>query len=342
MSGINLLYYFRYLGEALALNLMYNIKLEEPNMNKMIKKITGIALVLTLAMALGGANDKASGLVTEPANQQAIQEAAAKNKAIMDNFAALLQKQAVTIPEIIAFVDGNLTAVSAADAASILSGLEQVQKERLPHFQDKFDNEQVQKILATGFQQGMPDSYLHNIQDKTVKDLLFETKNSGFRVETAEGMFFPVIDYSIYKKYRIAMPRDIADYIDIMAVESDQTPVKDAGLLISWAEILRRASAQEQFIKEFGNSTKVDDVRELLKRYTAFALYGTNNTPLFSYENKLMAAEAKQAYLTASFTAANGSFSKMMNEYLLVLKKNDYELTTEVQEYRNKAAQEFR
>lgn len=311
-------------------------------MIKMIKKLTGIALVLALAMAIGGGTDKASGSVADPAKQQAIQDTAAKEKAVMDEFSALLKKQTVTIPEIIAFIDSNLTTVSSENSAAMLSGLEQIQKERLPQFQDKFADEQVQQFVAKGFRQGISDSYLHTVQDKTVKGLLLEVKNSGFKVETAEGMFFPVIDYSAYKKYCSAMPQDIAAYIDIMAVESDKTPVKDAGLMISWTEILKRASDQERFIKEFGNSAKVEDVQELLKRYTVFALYGANNTPLFSYEDNQMTAEAKQAYLSASFTATNGNFSKVMSDYLSVLKKNDYKLTTEVQEYRNKASQEFR
>ncbi len=309
-------------------------------MVKMIKKLAGIVLVLALVMAIGGCTGKASGSVADAGKQQAIQDATAQEKVVMDNFAALLKKQAVTIPEIVMFIDSNFTAVSPENAAAMLSGLEQIQKEKLPQFQDKFAGEQVQQIVANGFQQGISDNYLHTIQDKTVKDLLLEVKNSGFKVETAEGMFFPVIDYSAYKKYCSAMPQDIAAYIDIMAVESDKTPVKDAGLMISWAEILKRASDQERFIKEFGNSTKVEDVRELLKRYTVFALYGANNTPLFTYEDKQMTAEAKKAYLAASFTAANGNFSKVMNEYLSLLKKNDYKLTTEVQEYRNKASQE--
>ncbi|MPM54662.1 hypothetical protein SDC9_101441 [bioreactor metagenome] len=172
--------------------------------------------------------------------------------------------------------------------------------------------------------------------------MLLETKNSGYKIETAEGMFFPVIDYAVYKKYRSNVTADIAAFIDIMAVESDKTPIKDAALVISWDEIIKRAQTQEQFIKEYVNSAKVEDMRQQLKRYTAFAMYGGNNTPLFSYETKQMNAEARKTYLATTFDANNGSFSKAMIGYLDVLKKNDYKLTSEVQEYRNKASEDIR
>jgi hypothetical protein len=74
----------------------------------------------------------------------------------------------------------------------------------------------------------------------------------------------------------------------------------------------------------------------------AFALYGANNTPLFGYDAKQMALDAKKTYLETAFDANNGIFSKVMNGYLAILKKNDYKLTAEVQEHRSKAAEEVR
>jgi hypothetical protein len=225
----------------------------------------------------------------------------------------------------------------------MIIGLEKVQQEKLPKLQDGFgDSEAVQKALAKSYQNGLANQAIDSIESKTAKDLLIEAQSSGFKIETAEGMYFPVVDYSAYKKYRNAVTQDIATFIDIMSVESDKTPIKDAALTISWSEIIKRAQEQEKFIKDYGNSAKVEDMRQLLKRYSAFAMYGANNTPLFSYDTKQMVPEAKKTYLETVFDANKGSFSKAMNEYLVMLKKNDYKLTAEVQEYRNKASEEIR
>lgn len=186
------------------------------------------------------------------------------------------------------------------------------------------------------------DAFINEIQTKEVRDLLAEAKNNGFKIETAEDMYFPVLDYSLYRKYRPAVTQDFAAYIDIMATESEQAPAKDAALRINWEEVIQRALKQEAFIKMYSTSTKLEEVRQQLKQYVTFALYGSNNTPLFSYDTKQMVPAAKQVYMAANFDVSNGSFSKIMNEYLGVLQKNNYKLTGEVQAYRNKAAEGFR
>lgn len=312
-------------------------------MAKYLRMLTILTLFAVLVFAISACANKGGNPPSDPAKQQVTETTANKEQAIMDNFSALMQKTDVAIPEIIKFIDDNINAVSQANAATMIIGLEKVQKAKLPKLQDKFaDSEAVQKNLTQGYKNDFSDAFINSIQNKEVKDLLLNTKQSGFKIETAEGMFFPVIDYSFYKKYRQAVTQDMATYIDIMAVESEKTPVKDAGLMISWSEVLKRAFQQEHFIREYGNSVKAADIQQLLKRYASFALYGTNNTPLFSYETRQMVSEAKRTYLETTFDANKGSFSKVMNEYLSVLKKNDYKLTNEVQEYRNKAINEIR
>ncbi|TWH51952.1 hypothetical protein [Sporomusa sp. KB1] len=310
---------------------------------RLIKKIISISMIAILVLVIDGCTNKSGGLPPEPAKQQIAEDAAANEQVIMDNYNALLQNRSVPVPEISKYLDENITKVSQVGAANMIIGLEKVQKERLPKLQDKFgDSEAVQKALTKSYRDGLTNQAIDSIENQEAKALVLEAKSSGFKIETAEGMYFPVIDYSAYKKYPKAVTPDIAVFIDIMSVESDKTPIKDAALMISWNEILKRAMAQEQFIRDYSNSAKVEDMRQLLKRYLVFALYGANNTPLFSYDTKQMVSEARQTYLVTEFDPDKGSFSKVMSEYLAVLKKNDYQLTAEVQEYRNKASEQLR
>lgn len=311
-------------------------------MSRSSGKLAGVSLVVILILALGGCGGSRV-IGNEPVKQQAGAANAVQEKAVLDRFNELRQNKDVELPELLRYVDANIAGVSTGGAATMVIGLEKVQQERLPAFQDGIgDNQDLQIVLAKSYRGGMTPEAIDNIENKEVKALLLKTKASGFKIETAEGMFFPVIDYSAYKKYRDAVTPDIAAYIDIMAVESDKTPIKDAALVISWSEILKRATVQERFILDYGTSTQSEAMRQLLQRYTMFALYGANNTPLFSYDNRVMSSEAKKAYLETSFEVKNGNFSKIMSGYLAVLQKNDYRLTAEVQEYRNKAAAEIR
>ena len=308
---------------------------------KFTSKIFGICLIILLLPVISGCT-AGSRQAQEPARQPA-GDAADREAAVMNSFTALVQKQAVTLPAVIEFIDSNIASVSPGNASSLIAGLEQMQQEKLPQLEEQFStSEASQKILAKGPSGALTDSFISTIDNKDVQTLLRTAKTGGFKVETAEGMYFPVIDYSSYKKYRNAVTPDIAAYIDIMAAEAEKTPVKDAALRITWAEVLQRAMTQERFIKEYGNSVKAADMRRLLQQYTAFALYGANNTPLFSYDTGQMDPAAKQAYLTTAVTADNGSFSRALSGYLAVLKKNEYKLTAEVQEFRNKTMAEGR
>lgn len=310
---------------------------------RFIKSVITSCLIVAMILAVSGCANQGITPSPEPAKEQVVQDAAAKEKAVMDNYNALLQKKDVTVPEIIRYIDDNIASVSQAGASSMIIGLEKIQKEKLPKLQDKFgDSETVQKALTKINKNGLTTQAISSIENQEAKALVVEAQSSGFKIETAEGMYFPVIDYSAYQKYRTAVTQDIAAFIAIMAVESDKTPIKDAALMISWHEIIKRAQEQERYIKDYGNSAKVEDMKQLLKRYTVFAMYGANNTPLFSYETKQMVPEAKKTYLEIAFDANLGSFSKIMNEYLTVLNKNDYKLSAEVQEYRNKAIEEMR
>lgn len=265
-------------------------------------------------------------------SKQAVEESTVnKDRVIMDEFNNLLQKNDGTMVEVIQFINEKITALSPQSASAMVIALENKQKVALSKMQVTYENDTIQQKLSKDF----TDNYMNGIQDKAIKDVLLETKNSGFKIETAEGLYFPVIDYSLYKKYRSNVTPDIAAYIEIMSVESDQTSVKDAGLMIGWEEIVKRGTSQEQFLKEYYDSAKAEDVKQLLKNYLIFALYGTNNTPLFQYEDKQMAPTAKKIYFESAWNG-DGSFSKIMAEYLTLVRKNNYSLTQEVDDYRKK------
>src|SRR5690554_6132018 len=107
----------------------------------------------------------------------------------------------------------------------------------------------IYKIYQNGFDLNKINDIneINKILDQELKELLIETRNSGYKVETAEGMFFPIIDYQFYKQFTSYLSNDMENYIKIMSVESKEVPAKDAALVIGWDEILNRALSQEEF-----------------------------------------------------------------------------------------------
>jgi len=254
-------------------------------------------------------------------------------KEIMEQFQELLEN--ASLIEIARFLDGNVSQVSSDNAVKMVDEFEKRQKEFLPELDRKFvENEDIQRKMAEVFLQGFDISKIDSIEDEKVQELLKETKESGYKVETAEGMFFPVINYEVYKKYSDYVTDDLREYIDIMAVESNNTPAKDAALVISWEEMLSRALKQEKFIAGYPDSIRIDDVKGLYKKYLTYTLFGLNNTPLFSYDSNTMNSEAKKAYLDVlASNSKDSGYLKILSGFMSLLEENGYKLTGEVEEY---------
>ena len=257
-----------------------------------------------------------------------------KEEKVMAGFNDLIAQEEIAVGEVIAYVDTHVGEVSRENAAKLALGLEQVQKDQLSAWQRLYEDSALQEEMAAVYQRHWSLDDLKQAEDETTRQIVAKTVASGYKVETAEGTFFPVIDYTFYQKYYEVMTADVRAYFTLMAVESEATPVKDAALMISWEEILRRAEAQEKFIEEYNTSTQVEPVRQLMERYITFALFGCNNTPLFSYDTKEMDPEAKEAFAAYIAKGSTGEFSALIKDYFEVLEKNDFRLTAEVEAYR--------
>ncbi|GAE88623.1 hypothetical protein JCM21531_2078 [Acetivibrio straminisolvens JCM 21531] len=301
-----------------------------------------VPAVLAIGIFMGGVFTGCGPVATQGGvnyvDRQETSMPAANNKdeqdKIMKDFQAMIEND-VKLPEIIKFVDANISKVSKEKAAKMVDELEKLQQEFLPDIDKRFYSDgTIQAKMSEAFAEGFDLDKIFAIEDEKVKGLLEETKNSGYKVETAEGMFFPVIDYEFYKKYSEYVTEDIREYINIMAVESSSTPAKDAALVIGWDEVLKRASNQEKFINQYKDSVKVDKVRELHRKYLTFTLFGLNNTPLFEYDSKAMDPKAKEAYLKFLEYGNSSEFRTIVKDYMSLLEKSGYKLTDEVVKFR--------
>lgn len=233
-----------------------------------------------------------------------------------------------------AFLDQNSTSLSKENTTRILFELEKVQQKALGELENRYYNgSEIQEEMQKLYVQSFDLETLESTQNQELKKLLEETKALGYKVETTEGSFFPVIDYERYKMYSTYGTAEAKDYFDIMAVESNQPAAKDAGLLIGWDEILNRALAQEQFVKTHEASVKAEEIEQLRSRYISFMLTGLDNTPLFSYDTKIMAEEAKTAYANALLGSRDSEVLKLIGDYMEVLRESDYKYTEKIEQF---------
>lgn len=288
----------------------------------MIKKFVILVFCLIMVIAAGCTAKKQAG------SNISLEPEASK---IMNDFIALVQRDS-GVEEAADFISNKISLVSKKDAAKMVDEFEKIQKKSLPQFEDMFAKDDIQNKINNEYKAITAQS---DIKDAGLKELLAKTKNSGYKVETAEGSFFPIIDYGFYKGFSSYVTADMKDYIDIMAVESGKVPAKDAALVIGWDEVVKRSLNQEKFMSAHKDSVKFNDVKDLYKKYVTFTLYGANNTPLFSYDSNTLKPEAREIYFNAVGNPGDSEYLKALGGFMDLVKNNNYKLTDEVVKYRN-------
>jgi hypothetical protein len=309
------------------------------NNNKFVRGLSAIMVVLMIFSVglLAGCTAKESSKNAD-INESGDKENAIKQEAVQDKVAIDFNTLLGSNPKagaVVAFIDENISKVSKENASMMLVKLEDIQKKELPDLEARYNSlKAVQTEIQTIYKPDFDLNKLDGIKDQELKNLLAETRDTGYKIETAEGMVFPVINYEFYKKYSTYVTEDIKDYIEIMAVESNKTPAKDAALIIGWDEIVNRALAQEKFIKNYPGTARINEMNQLQKRYITFMLFGANNTPLFSYDTKIMNPEAQAAYSDAIKNNKGSDLIKMLDEYMNILNKTGYKFSDEADKFR--------
>lgn len=299
--------------------------------------VLGLVLVLLTGGCTGDKSNQPEEIQQELAGLSAAAEA--EQQQIMDEFDRLRHRPDIQPAELRLYIDRMITKMASHRAAAMMIGLEQVQKQRLAKMEEEyFHADAFQRRLQKDFSPGSDLNNLAGLQDAELKNLLLGFQAGGYKFDSAEGLYFPLIDYSLYQRYNPLLTADLAAYIDIMAVESAKAAAKDGALVIGWDEIIRRALRQEKFLTRYSDSPKFTEVKDLYKRYVLWALYGANNTPLFDYETKSFNPEARTAYQQIAGADAGSSLLETIRSYIQVLDGSDFRLTDDVERFRRDAA----
>ncbi|MCP1185238.1 hypothetical protein [Paenibacillus sp. 1781tsa1] len=230
--------------------------------------------------------------------------------------------------------------------------LENMQNMKLADMDNQMYTEQFQQALSRaheqlGYEQKLTYSrLLKEIKDPSVRKVLQEASDLGFKLETSEGLYYPIINYEIYQKFKPFVKADIAAYIDIMATESNQMTTADAGIIISWNELIQRTLEKEAFLNNFPNSNRISTVKQWL--FVEYVFYGSDNTPVYDWytdeEIRTMDPEVKKAYEKALAKREPNTESVLldtMEKILLILKQNNDELTPEIRAIIETVQQQF-
>lgn len=302
-------------------------------------KKSAIAAILALILSIQTGVIASAAPASQAGSNTVTSKAAAFGNAVYNKANKLLKESDVAYAK--SYITKHIRSVTAYQATMLVLKLENAMNDALPAKTDKVYEIGIQDKLMNLYKYGEPiNTTINKTKDETLRKVLINLRDSGYRLYTTEGVIFPIIDYTTLKPYKPYINKDIQAYIDIMVVESEKPAVSDAALVIPWSEVIDRGLTQEAFISAYPKSNRTADVK-LKLRFTELSLYyGYNNTPLFKYEDNLLDPEVRQAFdkvLKDSDAVSKSALLKKLKSWSDVLESNKDKLNQEVERYRAKA-----
>lgn len=294
---------------------------------------TAIAACAVLMLASSGA---VAAAAAAPGSASSATTDSRMNAGVIAKFEELL-KQKDGLPQANAYLYANLGRLTVAQTTNMALHLEVAISKQLSAMQRRFEPVSIQDAVNRIYKEG--DSFgelIARTKDAKLKALFTQARNSGYKLETGEGMYYVAVNYATFRKFSASLTADIRAYFAIRADESDDRTLNDGALSIGYEELAVRAAAADAFLKSYPKSIRTPQVTNLFQLYNVITFYGANNTPLFDDDTNTMREKAKTGYLKAleSLGKNDGVYAHNLRAFMDVLEKNDYQLTEEVKQFR--------
>lgn len=255
---------------------------------------------------------------------------------VYNQFQQVVQKPS-TLAQARNYLINHIDEVDTWTATRMTLQLENAQKAYLPIYTEKLYPENIREGIDQAFFKSKSLTYtslLNTIKDSEIRSVLLEGRDKGYKLETSEGMYYPVMHYEGFKIFKPYITKDIAAYIDIMATESNQPTLFDAAIVISWTELTNRALVLEDFVIKYPSSNRTAAIQKETLFATSLLLHGSNNTPAYDYDELVIEPELRQAYEDAIKNGpGNSRILTIFEKLLSMLDATNNRLTPEIEKF---------
>ncbi|MDG0808319.1 hypothetical protein [Cohnella rhizosphaerae] len=317
-----------------------NMTTKEAKRNKVFRwPAYGLALLLAggLAACSGGSNDGAPASATAPSSGPPQTSSAspsgpsaspaASPTSEAGNDAALLEafkEQAqsdLSAAELNKALDDKLAQASPETGDALLREMLAYYDRSLPGMEKKLEAQNVQQALQK-LEWPPTSDQIGQIKDEQARSLVQEAIDGGYKLETTEGFYFPVVDYGKLKRTDPRVTAVTKDYVALLAVESDQKSASDGGLVIERSEVAARGAQAEAYVAAHPEAPERKQAEDLFAtRYIPFLLMGLDNTPVFDFDTFKIDTQVKAAIEKAISDYPGTVTAKLAQEYLAILDK---------------------
>lgn len=244
------------------------------------------------------------------------------------------------------WMDRVIEELSLEAAAAMLATYEEYLQDFMPYYTDKLAAEGYQRILVDEYMKIINSSQFNgksnmttiekgnfDIADAELRSLLDEIYEIGYTLHTAEGQFFPVIDYTYFTQYKDKVSDELYEYFAAMSLESKQPFASDAALVITWDELAYRINIHENYLDKYPNSIRKDEIQRYLLYYMQAYLLGLDNTSVFDYKSNKFREDLLESYQNSLEAYPDTELAEILSEYIKILEKNNYKQTDAVEAY---------
>lgn len=280
-----------------------------------------IVLTLVLGLLLSGCNKKEEidpPVVTPPIenpNDDVVEET------VLQEFAEVLDKE--DPDKIISFIDSNLDKLSELEGDIVIDGLERKLQNNIEATTDKImvldkDNE---LLAIDGEKASFLEESISKIKNEELKTEVQKAYNNMYKLVNLEGKFYPIIDYSKLEKYNEYLTDEWIDYLAIMALDSEDLPLVDGALRISFDELAKRLFVTENYLNSYVEGQRQKEMLDLYENKINVYLKGAPNTPISDRDTNIITAEVLSSYGETA-NVENYMTSHIIFKYLEFIKEN--------------------
>lgn len=287
----------------------------------MLKKWLVLFLAVTFALSMAACKPKtpSAGGAEAPSMEQAKSFTDQAKQLVADD--AEPEKMLTLIEEALL---SSVEAVGTDEAEIMFSGLEQLQESHLTQYTDEMVTEANQETLALITEDINNPSVIAKIGDSELVSLLEKLVHSGYKFESFQDVWQPIVDYGSYRKYMPLMSQELQDYMTILAMESDRVSIKDGTIVVSLDELGARLAAAETYIVKYGDSPRSDRIKDAYAGYLWTFIGGSNNTLIYDRETLVIRQDVRDSYERFSRTNPNLISNRAVRNWITVLRDAQY------------------
>ncbi len=260
-----------------------------------------------------------------------------KNSNIMKDFRSMIENNNEPV-DLVKYIDENIGKVLPEERVEMIEKLELVQEQYIEEYTNELfiDDYQAELLSLSGIYQleGEPEedikqylffneTNIEKIKNDNLKELVSKIIQGKYKLINLEGAFYPIVDYEALKVYNRYISNELKDYINIKAMDSNDPTIIDASLMISFDELAERLIAIENYIGQYSEDIRCEELLRLYGTYLRFYLEGTDNTPIYDYETNKIKDEVLSSYKKA-LKSKDTVVSHIVSKYMNIIEENQF------------------